>query len=69
MTLELTRLSNLLMERIRERVFDYHIDEGVFVIDSTDSEKTEYRNSEKSVSPYPVLTHIAAAFGEKLKDS
>lgn len=31
------------MERIRERVFDYHIDEGVFVIDSIDSEKTEYR--------------------------
>ena len=55
MTLELTRLSNLLMERIKERVFDYHIDEGVFVIDSTDSEKTEYRNSEKSVSPYPGL--------------
>lgn len=25
------------------------------VIDSTDSEKTEYRNSEKSVSPYPGL--------------
>lgn len=55
MTLELTRLLNLLMERIRERVSDYHIDEGVFVIDSIDREKTEYRNSEKSDSPYPGL--------------
>ena len=55
MTLELTRLLNLLMERIRERVSDYHIDEGVFVIDSIDRKKTEYRNSEKSDSPYPGL--------------
>ena len=55
MTLELTRLLNLLMERIRERVSDYHIDEGVFVIDSIDREKTEYRYSEKSDSPYPGL--------------
>lgn len=54
-TLELTRLLNLLMERIRERVSDYHIDEGIFVIDSIDREKTQYRNSEKSDSPYPGL--------------
>lgn len=55
MTLELTRLLNLLMERIRERISDYHIDEGIFVIDSIDREKTQYRNNEKSDSPYPGL--------------
>lgn len=55
MTLELTRLLNLLLERIRERVPDYHIDEGIFVIDSIAREKTQYRNSEKSDTPYPGL--------------
>lgn len=55
MTLELTRLLNLLLERIRERVPEYHIDEGVFVIDSIDREKTVYCDSEKSDSPYPGL--------------
>ena len=55
MTLELTRLLNLLMERIREKVSNYHIDEGIFVIDTIDREKTEYRNDEKSDSPYPGL--------------
>ena len=55
MTLELTRLLNLLLERIRDKVSDYHIDEGVFVIDTMAREKTEYRNSEKSDSPYPGL--------------
>ena len=39
----------------RKSLFDYHIDEGDFVINSTDSEKTEYRNSEKSDSPYSGL--------------
>lgn len=53
MTLELTRLLNLLLERIRERIPDYHIDDGVFVIDSIARDKTEYRDSEKSDSPYP----------------
>lgn len=55
MTLELTRLLNLLLERIRERVPEYHIDEGVFVIDSIDREKTVYCDNEKSDSPYPGL--------------
>ena len=55
MTLELTRLLNLLLERIRERVPDYHIDEGVFVIDSIAREKTVYCEKEKSDSPYPGL--------------
>lgn len=55
MTLELTRLLNLLMERIRERVPDFHIEEGIFVIDSIVREKTQYRNSEKSDTPYPGL--------------
>ena len=55
MTLELTRLLNLLLERIRERVPDYHIDEGVFVIDSIAREKTVYCDNEKSDSPYPGL--------------
>ena len=55
MTLELTRLLNLLLERIRERVPDYQIDEGVFVIDSIAREKTVYCENEKSDSPYPGL--------------
>lgn len=55
LTLELTRLLNLLLERIRERVSDYHIDKGVFVIDLIAREKTEYRDNEKSDSPYPGL--------------
>lgn len=55
MTLELTRLLNLLLERIRERVPDYHIDEGVFLIYSIAREKTEYSDNEKSDSPYPGL--------------
>lgn len=55
MTLELTRLLNLLLERIRERVSDYHIDEGVFVIDSIARDKTVYCDNEKSDSPYPGL--------------
>lgn len=55
MTLELTRLLNLLLERIRERVSDYHIDEGIFVIDMIDRDKTEYRDNEKSDFPYPGL--------------
>ena len=55
MTLELTRLLNLPLERIRERVPDYHIDEGVFVIDSIAREKTVYCDNEKSDSPYPGL--------------
>ena len=55
MTLELTRLLNLLLERIRERVPDYQIDEGVFVIDSIVREKTAYCENEKSDSPYPGL--------------
>ena len=55
MTLELPRLLNLLLERIRERVPEYHIDEGVFVIDSIDREKTVYCDNEKSDSPYPGL--------------
>ena len=55
MTLELTRLLNLILERIREREPDYHIDEGVFVIDSISREKTVYYNNEKSDSPYPGL--------------
>ena len=55
MTLELTRLLNLILERIRQRVPDYHIDEGVFVIDSIAREKTAYCDKEKSDSPYPGL--------------
>lgn len=55
MTLELTRLLNLLLERIRERLPDYQIDEGVFVIDSIAREKTVYCENEKSDSPYPGL--------------
>lgn len=55
MTLELTRLLNLILERIRQRVPDYHIDEGVFVIDSIAREKTVYCDKEKSDSPYPGL--------------
>lgn len=55
MTLELTRLLNLLLERIRERIPDYHINEGVFVIDSIAREKTAYCENEKSDSPYPGL--------------
>lgn len=55
MTLELTRLLNLLLERIRERVPDYQIDEGVFVIDSIAREKTVYCENEKSDSLYPGL--------------
>lgn len=58
MTLELTRLLNFLLERIRERVPDYHIDEGVFVIDSIAREKTMYCDNEKSDSPYPGLNQF-----------
>lgn len=58
MTLELTRLLNLLLERIRERVPDYHIDEGIFVIDSIAREKTMYCDNEKSDSPYPGLNQF-----------
>lgn len=35
--------------------FDYHIDEGVFVIDSIAREKTMCCENEKSDSPYPGL--------------
>ena len=55
MTLELTRLLNLLLERIREKVPDYHIEDGVFVIDTVDRIKTEYQNNEKTNTPYPGL--------------
>lgn len=55
MTLELARLLNLILERIREKIPNYHVEEGVFVIDSIDREKTEYQMEEKTDSPYPGL--------------
>ena len=55
MTLEITRLLNLLLERIRERFPAYHITEGIFVVDSIDRKRTEYQEEEKTDSPYPGL--------------
>lgn len=55
LTLELTRLLNLILERIREIVPDFHIQEGVFVVDNIEREKTEYKEREKTSSPYPGL--------------
>ncbi len=55
MTLELTRLLNLILERIREIIPNYHIEEGVFIVNSIDREKTEYQMHEKTDNPYPGL--------------
>ena len=55
MTLEMTRLLNLLLERIREKKPDFMLNDGVLVISSVNREYTEYLSSEKSDSPYPGL--------------
>lgn len=55
MTLEMTRLLNLLLERIRANKPDFMIDDGVLVISSINREYTEYLSSEKADSPYPGL--------------
>ena len=55
MTLELTRLLNLILERIRERIPNYQIQDGILIIDNMEREKTEYKEQEKTDAPYPGL--------------
>lgn len=55
MTLELARLLNLILERIRERKPDFYITEGIFAIRSIDRGYVTYREEEKSDFPYPGL--------------
>lgn len=55
LTLELTRILNLLLEKIREITPNFHIEDGIFVIDTINREYVMYQQSEKSNSPYPGL--------------
>lgn len=53
--MELTRILNLLLEKIREITPNFHIEDGIFVIDTINREYVMYQQSEKSNSPYPGL--------------
>ena len=54
-TLELTRILNLLLEKIRERVPDFHVEDGILLIESIKREDVMYKKNEKTNSPYPGL--------------
>ena len=55
LTLEMTRLLNYLLEKIRDNHPDFMLEEGIFVIDTIDNVYTEYMPSEKTNAPYPGL--------------
>lgn len=52
---ELTRLSNLILNRIREIKPDFLLHSGLLIIPGTKWNTFEYRDSEISCSPYPGL--------------
>lgn len=54
-TLELTRILNLLLEKIREKVPDFHVEDGILLIKSIERENVMYQKNEKTNSPYPGL--------------
>lgn len=52
MTMELTRLLNLILERIREKKTNFHIEDGILIINSIERTAVEYQKTEKSNCPY-----------------
>ena len=53
MTLEMTRLFNLILEKIREKVPDFHVADGILTIDSIGRKYVQYNQNEKTDTPYP----------------
>lgn len=58
MTMELTRLLNFLLEKIREKKPEFHIEDGILMIDSLERSSVVYRQDEKTDFPYPGLSQF-----------
>lgn len=55
LTLEMTRLLNYILEKVREKSPHFHIEDGILIVDSINREYVEYQPSEKNDCPYPGL--------------
>lgn len=55
LTLEMTRLLNYILEKIREKAPEFHIKDGVLIVASINREYVEYQPNEKNENPYPGL--------------
>lgn len=65
MTFELTRLLNLILEKVRERVPDFLVENVVLVIGEEKREYVEYRTEEKTSRPYPGLEQFISIRGTR----
>ena len=58
MTMELTRMLNYLLEKIHEKKPEFHIEDGILMIDSLKRSSVEYKQDEKTEFPYPGLSQF-----------